>query len=137
MDIISNFLDYKVHHFLTLAKGSEIKPRDKVVYLQHGLQDSSDTWIVNKEENAPGFILANKGYDVWVGNTRGNRYSSPDLNPNIRDFWNFTFDEMTSYDLPAAFTYIAKETGKKVHYIGHSQGNLIMLAALSQHLSEI
>lgn len=30
-----------------LAKNEKIKPRDKVVYLQHGLQDSSDTWVIN------------------------------------------------------------------------------------------
>lgn len=75
-----------------LAKNSTIQQRQKVIYLQHGLQDSSDTWVINDVELAPGFILADQGYDVWVGNSRGNFYSSPLINTKIRDFWNFTFD---------------------------------------------
>jgi predicted alpha/beta hydrolase len=47
--------------------------------------------------------LANQGYDVWVGNSRGNAYSSPLINTKIKAFWDFSFDEMAKYDLPAAF----------------------------------
>lgn len=64
--------------------------------------------MVNDEALAPGFILANQGYDVWVGNSRGNFYSSPSVSPKAvaKTFWDFTFDEMAKYDLPAAFEYI-------------------------------
>ena len=81
---------------------------------------------------APGFALANQGYDVWVGNIRGNIYSNPDLNPRVRQFWNFSIDEMIAYDLPDAFTYIHNATQKKIHYVGHSQGTMIMFGALSE-----
>lgn len=103
------------------------------MYLQHGLVDSSDTWVVNDEELAPGFYLANLGYDVWVGNSRGNRYSHPHLSPKVKEFWNFTFDDMARHDLPAAFLYINQLTARKIHYIGHSQGTMIMFIALAEH----
>lgn len=38
---------------------------------------------------------------------------------------------MAKYDLPAAFEYIHQKTQKKIHYIGHSQGTMIMFAALA------
>ena len=64
------------------------------ILFQHGLIDSSDTWIINDEDAAPGLIMANRGYDVWLGNSRGNRYSTnhTSLNPkNDAVFWDFTW----------------------------------------------
>jgi lysosomal acid lipase/cholesteryl ester hydrolase len=38
---------------------------------------------------------------------------------------------MAKFDLPAAFSYIHGKTLKKIHYVGHSQGTMIMFAALA------
>jgi lysosomal acid lipase/cholesteryl ester hydrolase len=38
---------------------------------------------------------------------------------------------MALYDLPAAFSYISKLTKQKINYVGHSQGTIIMFAALA------
>lgn len=109
-----------------------------VMWLQHGILDSSDTWIVNSEpeSTAPAFYFANKGYDVWLGNSRGNKHSRAHttLNPDKDDaFWAFTWQDMATYDLPAGFTYISKYTGiEKISYAGHSQGTTQMWAALSE-----
>ena len=64
-----------------------------VVYLQHGLIDSSDTFIINYEDKAMGFVLANRGYDVWLGNVRGNKHSLEHVKFSRKDkeFWNFSF----------------------------------------------
>ena len=40
-----------------------------------------------------------------------------------KDFWQFTWDEMAKYDLPAELNYVLDKTGKeKIFYIGHSMG---------------
>ena len=40
----------------------------------HGLLGSSDTFIINDEDKALAFVLANRCYDVWIGNNRGNKH---------------------------------------------------------------
>lgn len=119
----------------SLGKESDVDPKRRVVLLQHGLLDSSDSWVVNYESKSLAFILANKGYDVWLGNSRGNKYSRihEKLNPdkNFR-FWSYSFHEMGKYDLPAMIEFIRKKTGKeKISYIGHSQGTSQMFSALT------
>lgn len=121
--------------FRIQKKGSAIKSGLKPIILQHGLMDSSDTWIINDEDKAPGFLLANAGYDVWMGNSRGNKHSRKHitLNPDKNaSFWMFTFQDMANSDLPAMFKYINNVTNQKMHYVGHSQGTLIMHIALSK-----
>lgn len=61
-----------------------------------------------------GFILADAGYDVWMGNFRGNTYSrghiSPKRQPKQTEFWEFSFDEMGAIDLPTMINYVLDQT---------------------------
>lgn len=69
--------------------------------------------------------MADEGYDVWMGNFRGNTYSKRHLNLSVDDgkFWDFTWHEMGLNDLPAMIDYVLEQTEQqKLYYIGHSQG---------------
>lgn len=121
--------------FRIQKKGSTIKSGLKPILLQHGLLDSSDTWLINDENLAPGFIFANGNYDVWMGNSRGNKHSRnhTKFNPDKdKQFWEFSFQHMADFDLPAVFAYIHNITQQKIHYFGHSQGTMQMHIALAK-----
>lgn len=99
----------------------------RIALLMHGASSSSDCFILNGPENSIAYILANAGYDVWLANCRGNRYSRENI-PS----WDFTFDEMALFDLPAMIDYALNLTGETdLHYIAHSQGTTIYFALLS------
>ena len=110
--------------------------RKHVVFLQHGLLADSSCWVINLPKTSLAFNLADHGFDVWLGNSRGNRYSRRNrcLSPDCFKFWKWSFDDMAKYDLPATIDYILGVTEQKnLVYIGHSQGTLIAFAALSKN----
>ncbi|XP_038173722.1 tear acid lipase-like protein [Arvicola amphibius] len=105
-----------------------------VVYLQHGYILTSGSWVANLPNNSLGFLLADAGYDVWMGNSRGNIYARKHvyMDPNSKEFWAFSHDQIIKYDLPATIDFILQKTGQKqLYYVGHSQGTLIAFGAFS------
>lgn len=93
--------------------------------LQHGLSDCSVSWALNLPSESLVYILADNGYDVWLGNNRGDGYSMSNINYNISDwqFWQFTWDDMALSDLPTQIDFILKETGaSQLSYMGVSEG---------------
>ncbi|XP_075540811.1 gastric triacylglycerol lipase-like isoform X2 [Dermacentor variabilis] len=106
----------------------------KVVFLLHYLLGSSADWVINYPEQSLPYLLADSGYDVWLGNVRGNTYSRHlRYRKDEKEFWDFCFDEMIAYDLPAMLDFVLNETAQqKLFYVGHSQGCLILFGLLAE-----
>jgi lysosomal acid lipase/cholesteryl ester hydrolase len=66
------------------------------VLLQHGILDSGNAWVMNYDTVSPAFVTARGGYDVWLGNSRGNTYSdkhvSLDKDKNEAKYWAFDWE---------------------------------------------
>ncbi|KAH8247352.1 hypothetical protein KR038_002929 [Drosophila bunnanda] len=111
--------------------------RRPIVFLQHGLFASSDIWPSLGPNDGLPFLLSDAGYDVWLGNTRGNRFSRnhTSLSTKHPNFWRFSWHEIGYYDIAAAIDYtLSTENGKDqegIHYVGHSQGTTVMLVLMS------
>ena len=81
------------------------------------------------------YILVDAGYDVWMGNSRGNTYSRAHSNLSASEskFWEFSWHEMGIHDLPAMIDYILNTTKQpKLDYVGHSQAASIFFVTLSE-----
>lgn len=82
-----------------------------------------------------GYFYADRGFDIWLGNARGNMFSRnhTTLNPDERPFWEFSFHEIGIYDLPATIDYILSVTNQtQIIYTGHSQGVTSLFVLLSE-----
>ncbi|XP_072937332.1 lipase 3-like [Epargyreus clarus] len=112
-------------HRVPHGRNNVSKEPRPVVFLQHGLLSSSAEWVLMTPDKGFAYLLAEAGYDVWMGNARGNTYSRShvSLKPDSSAFWKFSWHEIGYYDLPAMIDYVIKETGvAKIQYIGFSQG---------------
>ncbi|CAK48170.1 hypothetical protein CBS63078_3129 [Aspergillus niger] len=132
-------------HRLPYRKGEEGRKinqgegsiKKKVVYLHHGLMMCSEVWIcLSEEQRCLPFQLVERGYDVWLGNNRGNKYSKKSVkhSPLSNEFWDFSIDQFSFHDIPDSIKYILEVTGQpSLSYVGFSQGTAQAFATLSIH----
>ncbi|XP_026324990.1 lipase 3-like [Hyposmocoma kahamanoa] len=107
------------------------------VFLMHGLLGSADDWITPGPDSGLAYLLAIDGYDVWMGNARGNKHSrrhvrlSPDKDRET--FWDFSWNEIGRIDLPAMIDYILCVTNQPtLKYVGFSQGTTSFFVMASE-----
>ena len=73
--------------FKEMQKGTK-KP---AVLMMHAQDCDMMEWVWNDSTRANAFILARAGYDVWMGNNRGNKFSNAHLtlSPKDKEYWDF------------------------------------------------
>ncbi|XP_055852485.1 lipase 3-like [Episyrphus balteatus] len=136
---IAKELDYPYEHYTVQTEDGYLLGIDRIpcsqsndekpcpiALLAHGISGSSIDFLLLRNESL-GFLLANAGYDVWAINFRGNVNSRKHVNLNpdalIGDFWDFTFHEMGTKDLPATIDFIRNKTGQdEFRFFGNSEG---------------
>jgi len=122
-------------HRIPYGRGGARRADRPPVLLQHGLLCSSADWVLSGPGEALAYLLADAGYDVWMGNARGNTYSRKhvSLSPSNGAFWDFSWHEMGTKDLPAVIDYILRTTGsEQIFYAGHSMGTTMFYVLCSE-----
>lgn len=121
----------KIHRVLS---NDHARSQAKPVFIMHGMLATAADFLVTGSQIALGFLLADSGYDVWLGNCRGSQHSMKHENfsSSSKEFWSFSWHEIGYYDLPAMLDYMLFITGAtNLFYIGHSQGTTSLLVLLS------
>lgn len=105
---------------LTVAEYGQ--PGGPVVFLQHGLAATGDTFNLGRGLPSPAPWLAARGFHVFVGNLRGR----PRNARTLARTWSFS--DYLVRDLPAVIGFIRARTGRPVHWVGHSMGGILGLS---------
>lgn len=124
-------------HRIPHGKANTNKANRIPVLLMHGILNSAAEFVHLGPDKALSFLLAERNYDVWLGNARGTTWSRKhtllDPDKDQKKYWNFTLHEIGLFDVPSIIDYILKETQQpQLHYIGYSQGSQVFFAMASE-----
>lgn len=109
------------------------KTQGPPVLLLHGFGLSPESFVFNYYSKGLAYHLADAGFDIWLGCTRGNLHSRRHLylTESQREFWDWSSNEMAYFDAPALVQKVLNLThSAQLHAIGHSQGGTITATAL-------
>ena len=124
--------DRYVNSLWILTSKNQSNRNGESVILQHGLLDGAFTFLILAEDSLPK-KLCEEGYTVYLPYIRGTQFSRTHLDYDSSlnsKYWDFSFDHMAQYDVPANIKFVKNRDGvEKVYYIGHSQGTLTFFLA--------
>jgi len=119
----------------TLGPG-ETEPKASVL-IQHGNTNDGASWLEAYGNEKPFHVmLAEQGYDVWIGNNRGTEYSqghttltangattwSANGGAAASEYWDFSWADMAKDDKAQIKTIQEVANVDQVIYIGYSLG---------------
>lgn len=85
----------QLHRIPHGAKNNSAEGQKPVVLFIAGMMCTAEVYTINGPSRSLPLLLADLGYDVWIGNTRGTTYSrrhlTLDSNVNNYQYWNFRF----------------------------------------------
>jgi lysosomal acid lipase/cholesteryl ester hydrolase len=114
-------------HRCSLQQPSSLTPSSlPPVLLVHGLMQDAESFLCGGSTSLV-FSLLHAGYDVWIGNNRGTKYSSNHLKyeRTKRDYWDYSIDDLALYDVPTMIQHVLHTTQySQLTYIGFSQGSV-------------
>ncbi|CAG7836205.1 unnamed protein product [Allacma fusca] len=121
----------KDRYLLTLHRIPQ--PGATPVVVMHGILCSSRDWLLQRGNNSLAYMLYNAGYDVWLGNMRGNNYSQGHLEYDLDDprYWDFSVDDISNFDVPSTIDYVLATTNHtQLCWIGYSLGTTTLFSGL-------
>ena len=82
-------------HITGSTETGPFTPTYNPVLIQHGNLQDAASWLASYNEGKPmPLILADHGYDIWMGNNRGTEYSRGNANgltTDSEEYWAFDF----------------------------------------------
>ena len=107
----------------------------KVALLVHSMNCCSEVFFLQGNGKNIGTYWVEKGYDVWLTNQRGNRYSLDHKDPNItaEKFFDYSIDQY-ALDVETYYKFIEGKTpqGGKITYVSYSLGGYIFSMSHSE-----
>ncbi|KAI8436519.1 hypothetical protein MSG28_010059, partial [Choristoneura fumiferana] len=102
---------------LGITKGAKCKKviKKTPVFFMPPLLSSADTALEAGVDAGLPYLISDDCFDTWVGNPRGTYYGRRHirLDPDRdKEFWEFSVDEIGTYDIPAMVDYVSNKTGE-------------------------
>ncbi|KAI8436514.1 hypothetical protein MSG28_010059, partial [Choristoneura fumiferana] len=138
--------DGYILNLFRITKGAKCKKviKKTPVFFMPPLLSSADTALEAGVDAGLPYLISDDCFDTWVGNPRGTYYGRRHirLDPDRdKEFWEFSVDEIGTYDIPAMVDYVSNKTGEdKLMFIGFSQGGgsfFVMCSERPAHCQKI